>query len=129
MLRRILHVDDDEDIRAVAKVALEVVGGFIVLQCGSGPEALRQAEQFAPDLVLLDVMMPGMDGEETYKALREIDALRATPIVFVTAKVHEEAVESLNRLGAAGIVAKPFDPMGLAGLLHSFWQRTRCEMS
>ena len=124
-LNRVLHVDDDEDIRTVTKIALEVVGGFTVLQCGSGHEALARAEAFAPDIILLDVMMPGIDGEQTFHRLREIPSLRDLPIVFATAKVHEQSMTQLVAIGAAGIVAKPFDPLALPDTLRSIWSRHR----
>jgi CheY-like chemotaxis protein len=124
-LNRILHVDDDEDIRTVTRIALEVVGGFTVLQCNSGQEALARAEAFAPDLILLDVMMPGIDGEQTFQKLREIPTLVDLPIVFATAKVHEQSMTQLFAIGAAGVVAKPFDPIELPNTLRSIWNRAR----
>lgn len=126
-LKRVLHVDDDDDIRAVAKVALEVVGGFTVLQCASGADALKRAETFAPDLVLLDVMMPGLDGEQTFHLLRKVSGLATSPIIFATAKVHQQSVDRLLAVGAAGVVAKPFDPMELPSLLRKFWDQSRSE--
>ena len=81
-LQRILYVEDDADIRAVAELALESVGGFSVKSCSSGQEALLEGPGFEPELILLDVMMPGMDGPSTFQALREIPALSATPVVF-----------------------------------------------
>lgn len=124
-LRRILHVDDDEDIRAVTRVTLEVVGQFDVLQCASGQDAIERAADFRPDLILLDVMMPGIDGEQTFCKLREIDALEDVPIVFATAKVHEDSLKHLRTIGAAGIVSKPFDPIVLPETLQEIWVRSR----
>ncbi|MHA7815408.1 MAG: response regulator [Pseudohaliea sp.] len=120
-LRRLLLVEDDPDIRAVAGLALETVGGFEVLLCASGAEALAAAEAFAPDLVLLDVMMPAMDGPATLAALRELPALADTPAAFLTAKVQPGEVARLKGLGARGVIAKPFDPMTLAEQVRALW--------
>src|SRR5271163_1493068 len=86
-LTRILYVEDDPDIREVACMALEVVGGFTVASCASGAEALQCVEGFQPQLIVLDVMMPGLDGPATLAALRQLPACAALPVVFVTAKV------------------------------------------
>ena len=122
-LNRILYVEDELDIQAVAKIALEMVGGFTVKICASGEESLREAEAYAPDLILLDVMMPGMDGPSTLKALRELPSLAATPVAFMTAKVQATEVARYQALGALDVVAKPFDPMALASRLRAIWER------
>jgi CheY-like chemotaxis protein len=122
-LKRILYVDDEPDIRAVAQMSLETVGGFTVLLCASGREALEKAGAFSPDLILLDVMMPEMDGPATLAALRQIPALTQTPVCFFTAKVQTTEVEQLKSLGALEIVAKPFKPMQLPQTLRDIWQR------
>jgi len=121
-LQRILYVEDEPDIQAVARLALEMVGGFSVKICSSGDEALREAAGFAPDMILLDVMMPGMDGPSTLAALRGIDSLKATPVAFMTAKVQPHEVEQLIALGAVGVIAKPFDPMTLSDQVRALWQ-------
>ena len=113
-LKRILYVEDEPDIQAVAKMALEMVGGFTVRICSSGEEALGVAADFAPDLILLDVMMPGMDGPSTLKALRNLPSLAKIPVAFMTAKVQPQEVEQYRSLGALDVIAKPFDPMTLA---------------
>ena len=120
-LSRILYVEDEPDIRAVAKLALEIVGGLTVELCGSGHEALEKACQFKPDLILLDVMMPGMDGPTTLEALRQQPETAALPIAFMTAKVQASEVERYTGMGAIGVVAKPFDPMQLAGTVKQLW--------
>lgn len=122
-LNRILYVEDEPDIQAVAKIALEIVGGFTVKICASGQQALREAEAFAPDLILLDVMMPGLDGPSTLKALRELPSLAATPVAFMTAKVQAAEVARYQALGALEVIAKPFDPMTLASRLRAIWER------
>ena len=120
-LNKILYVEDEPDIQTVAKLALETVGGFTVEICGSGDMALERAPDFDPDLILLDVMMPGMDGPETLSALRRIVGLSDTPVIFMTAKVMESEVERYENLGAVGVIPKPFDPMTLADRVRDIW--------
>jgi CheY-like chemotaxis protein len=121
-LQRILHVDDDEDIRSIADIALKLVGQFELLQCASGKKATEQAEVFCPDLFLLDYMMPEMDGEETFRELRSLPGLGRVPVVFMTARVDNEFANRLRRDGALDVIAKPFDPMDLANQLRALWQ-------
>jgi CheY-like chemotaxis protein len=121
-LSRILYVEDEPDIQTVAKIALEMVGGFEVRICSTGEEALREAEGFAPDMILLDVMMPGMDGPRTLEALRKKPALTNTPVAFMTAKVQPAEVAHYKSLGARDVIAKPFDPMTLASQVQAIWE-------
>lgn len=120
-LSRVLFIEDEADIRHVAKLALERAGGLEVLACKSGEEALRSATQFHPDLVLLDVMMPEMDGPETLMKLRLLPGLELTPVIFMTAKVQPGEIAHLKSLGALEVIAKPFDPMRLASQLMEIW--------
>lgn len=122
-LRHLLLVEDDPDIQEVARMALELVGGLEVTACGSGQEALERAERAAPDLVLLDYMMPGMDGAETLAALRAIPTLAQVPVVFVTARARPEETEAFRRLGAVGVITKPFDPVRLPDEVRALWER------
>lgn len=122
-LNKILYVEDEEDIQAVAKIALEAVGNFSVTMCNSGQEALDAIQDCDPDLVLLDVMMPGMDGPTTFKAIRELDGFLNVPIVFMTAKVMESDREQYKSLGAIGVIAKPFDPMTLSEQIKEIWSK------
>ncbi len=126
-LERVLLVEDEPDIRTVAQLALETVGGLQVQTCDSGEAALRIAPQFAPDLILLDVMMPGMDGPATLRTLRGLPALAATPVVFMTAKVQPQEVAALRAAGAADVIAKPFDPMTLAETVKGLWLKHSAE--
>jgi len=120
-LRRILLVEDDPDIQMVGKMALEAIGGFTVLSCGSGTDALACLGEFAPDLVLLDVMMPGMDGPATLAALRQTPMGRDLPVVFMTARVQAQEVAAYRAMGAEDVIAKPFDPMSLAQQVQTVW--------
>ena len=124
-LQKILHVDDDQDIRTIAQMSLEMVGGFDLKQCGSGKEALVVAPDFRPDLFLLDVMMPEMTGEELWHRLMEMPALAKTPTIFMTAKVEKSFLSHLLRDGALAIVEKPFDPMELSQEIQASWRAHR----
>ena len=124
-LQNILYVEDEPDIQAVAQVALEMVGGFTLKICSSGQEALEAVQTFTPDLILLDVMMPGMDGPTTMLELRKQPQLTHTPMVFMTAKVQPGEVSEYLALGASGVIAKPFDPMKLAAEVRTIWEQTQ----
>ncbi|CAK0747779.1 Response regulator [Gammaproteobacteria bacterium] len=120
-LKRILYVEDELDIQAVAKLALEMVGGYEVKICGNGPDALNTVDSFAPDLILLDVMMPGMDGPTTLQRLRANSATATIPVIFLTAKVQPPEVVYYQSLGALNVIAKPFDPMQLSNEVLRIW--------
>ena len=122
-LKKILYVEDEPDIQMIARVALENVGGFELLVCSSGAEAVEKAAAFGPDMFLLDVMMQGMDGPTTLAELRKIPQLANTPVMFMTAKVQPQEVEFLKSLNVAEVIAKPFDPMGLANNIRESWAK------
>jgi two-component system OmpR family response regulator len=126
-LVRILSVEDEPDIRAVTELALGLVGGFEVKLCGSGEEAIIMVDAFGPDLLLLDVMMPVMDGPTTLKRLRERPASANIPAIFMTAKVQPKEVDEYKALGAIGVIAKPFDPMALANQIREIWREHHGE--
>jgi two-component system OmpR family response regulator len=122
---RILVVDDDPDIRHVAALGLSRVGGFAVVEAASGEEALALAALAPqPDAVLLDVMMPGLDGPDTLARLREDPRTAAIPVVFLTAKALKSETGRLRGLGACGVLTKPFDPMRLAADLRAILARS-----
>lgn len=124
MSRRLLLVVDDEDIRAVARLALERIGGWAVADTDGGERALDVAMTAGPfDAILLDVMMPTLDGPATLERLRAEPFAAATPVVFLTAKVERAECERLLALGAAGVIAKPFDPVGLSAELDRILSR------
>ena len=120
-LHRILMVEDDPDIRTVSRLVLEAIGGFTVELCESGKEALAKAPVFGPDLILLDVMMPEMDGPATLHALRQIPEVRETPVVFMTGCTQEEDKDRFKALGAINVISKPFDPMLLSQTVRTIW--------
>jgi len=121
-LNTILMIEDEPDIQTVAKLSLESVGGFNVEVCSSGQEAIDKAPGVNPDLILLDVMMPGMDGPTTLLKLKKIPELSNTPIIFMTAKVQPQEVRQYKELGAIDVIAKPFDPMALSDNVRAIWE-------
>lgn len=121
-LKTILYVEDEPDIQTITQMALESLGGFNVEICGSGEEAVDRAPNFAPELILLDVMMPGMDGPATFRALRALPGTAKTPVIFMTAKTQTHEVAALIELGAIGVIPKPFDPIALADQINALWE-------
>jgi two-component system, OmpR family, alkaline phosphatase synthesis response regulator PhoP len=115
MTRRILIIDDEFDIRAVARLTLQTIGGWDVLLAESGIEGLVKAADEQPDVILLDVMMPDMDGIETFQALQSNPVTQSIPIILMTAKVQPAEQRQFAELGVAGIIAKPFKAMKLPG--------------
>jgi two-component system OmpR family response regulator len=111
--RKVLLVDDDANIRTVAQIALEDVAGWNVIAVDSGIEALKTLKDVQPDLILLDMMMPGMDGKTTLAQIQS-EGYTNIPVIFLTAKVQSDELEQYKALGAKGVITKPFDPMNLA---------------
>lgn len=116
----ILHVEDDMDIREIAKMAVELTGECSIVQSDCGEAALGIAEQTRPDVLLLDVMMPGMTGPQTLAKLREFEHLAEVPAIYMTARAQPSEVEALKETGAIGVIIKPFDPMTLAQQIRDF---------
>lgn len=128
-LRRVMCVEDDPDIRMILEFSLATVGGYEVLCCPEGGSALKRVADFLPDLVLLDVMMPGLSGPETLVALRELPEMRGVPVVFMTAKALPEELEELLTHGATGVIVKPFDPMSLPTDIRPYWEHGRGQLA
>jgi CheY-like chemotaxis protein len=120
-LKRISVVEDDRDISSIIQLALEEVGGFELQLCNSGAEAIEKVPDFDPDIIILDFMMPDMNGSETLASLKKIPSIANTPVIFMTARVQTRDVEEYQSLGIAGIIAKPFDPMSLADEVRQIW--------
>jgi len=121
-LRTVMYVDDEPDIREVVLMALGLAENLDVHSCDSGEQALQLLPQIKPDLVLLDVMMPGTDGPSTLQRMRADPALAAIPVIFMTAKAMPQEVARFRELGAVAVIAKPFDPMQLAKQVLSIWE-------
>jgi CheY-like chemotaxis protein len=111
---KLLHVEDDGDIREIAQMSLDMSGDFEVVQCESGEAALKAVEGFTPDVMLLDMMMPGMTGRQTLEKMREMPHLKDVPAIFMTARAQQSEQDELREIGASEVISKPFDPMSLA---------------
>lgn len=112
-IKKVLLVDDDQNIRFVVQMSLEGLTEWKVVTADSGKAALALAPVELPDLIMLDVMMPEMDGPTTFMKLQDNAELRSIPVIFMTAKVQTHELESYLNIGAAGVISKPFDPMTL----------------
>jgi CheY-like chemotaxis protein len=107
--KKVMIVDDDEDIRLICELALRRIGRWEVVAVASGEEALAQASSERPDVILLDVMMPGIDGPTTLERLLDCPETQDIPVIFLTAKAQKPEVDRYMTLGAAGVICKPFD--------------------
>jgi CheY-like chemotaxis protein len=120
-LKRIAYVEDEPDIRAVAGLALTIVGGYELNVSEDGEKAIRNIPAFVPDLILLDVMMPGTTGPELFSQIKKIPGISKTPVIFMTAKALKHEVDYYRGLGAVGVIPKPFDPMTLPTQVQKLW--------
>ncbi len=120
-LKKILYVEDDEDIAEVAVMTLEDIGGLEVQHCLSGRAAIDEYANYAPQLVLMDVMMPELDGPETMRHLQRIYGDQIAPVIFITAKAQLHEQQIYKQMGALGVVVKPFDPMTLCQKITEMW--------
>jgi two-component system OmpR family response regulator len=119
-VKRILYIEDEPDLQWLVKHILESMGGYEVMVCGSGAEGLRALPGFSPDLVLLDMMLPGMDGASVLRAMRASPAGAALPVIFLTARSRDD--DACRDLGTAGFISKPFEPMGLIDQIRAYRQ-------
>nr|WP_321462121.1 response regulator [uncultured Cohaesibacter sp.] len=126
-LQRITYVEDDHDIRAIAELALGALGGYELDLCENGQQAIERIPRFRPDMVLLDVMMPVMDGVETLKTLKSMPEVAAIPVIFMTAKAQRHEVQSYKAMGALDVITKPFDPIELPARIAEIWIRFVAE--
>lgn len=120
-IKTILLVEDEPDIQEVARLSLQSFGGFTVHVCNSGKEAIEKAAAIIPDLIMLDMMMPVMDGLTTMGKLRENPKLSNTPIIFMTAKAQTNEIKHYIESGAIGAISKPFDPTKLSDEIRMIW--------
>ncbi|HAQ73380.1 response regulator [Stutzerimonas nitrititolerans] len=121
-LKRILHIEDVPSIQIVTRIALERIGGFEVLSCASAQAALAEVRAFAPDLILLDVMLPQMDGIELLRQLAGLVDLQQTPVVLLTGHLERERLAELQQMGVREVLQKPFDPLQLTAQLRAIWE-------
>ncbi|MDD8058422.1 MULTISPECIES: response regulator [Shewanella] len=121
-LDKILHVEDDESIRVIVEMALADLSGYTLVSCDGGKSALTQIDQFTPDLILLDAMMPGMDGLQTLIELRKKPHCQHIPVVFMTARIQQTEKQEYLNAGAVDVIEKPFDAMTLGDKLNTIYQ-------
>lgn len=128
-LKTILYAEDEADIRSIAQIALEDIGGFEVVYCNNGKDMLEAGKTFTPDLLLLDVMMPEMDGPTTLTQLRKLPNFKEIPAIFMTAKIQANEIAKYKEMGVREVINKPFDPMSLAANLNNFWEKMHEELN
>lgn len=121
-LKKLLIVDDDKDILQILKYSLEDMEGVEIKYACSGEEGITRALTLSPDLMLIDVMMPGMSGIEAVEAMRKIPSLAKVPVIFLTAKMQREEIDSYHSIGVKDIITKPFDPMLIGERIISIWK-------
>ena len=122
-LTKVCYVEDDEDIQRIVRLSLERVGKMTVEVVGDPMVAIEAMKRFSPDLVLLDWMMPGMDGPALFKKMKEHPETAPLPVVFITAKASQADLDDLVRMGAAGTISKPFSPKDLPDQLRGIWAK------
>lgn len=122
-LKKIILVEDEEDIRIIAQIALEDIGGFSVHYCSSGQEAIQDIETVLPDLILLDLMMPMMDGVATLRKIRQKKEMQIIPAIFLTAKTMGDRDNFINEPGVIGVIHKPFEPTTLSDDIRKLWNK------
>jgi CheY-like chemotaxis protein len=122
-LSKVCYVEDDEDIQRIVRLSLERVGKMTVQIVGDPNTAIDVMKSFGPDLVLLDWMMPGMDGPTLFRAMKQYPETSSLPVVFITAKASQSELDELATLGAVGAISKPFSPRDLPDLLRAIWEK------
>jgi two-component system OmpR family response regulator len=122
-LQRICYVEDDEDIQRIVRMSLERVGKMTVEVVTDPNTAIGVMREFKPDLVMLDWMMPGMDGPTLFRKMKQLPEIASLPVVFITAKATQRDMEELIALGAAGTISKPFSPRDLPEQLRAIWAK------
>lgn len=124
-LRKLLVVDDDLDILKIVEISLEGMTGVTFKYCSSGQQAIKEATTFHPDLMLVDIMMPAMDGFQLVQAIKALPELSNTPIVFLTAKIQKDEIAECHKAGVDYIIPKPFDPITLPDQIKEIWEKVQ----
>lgn len=128
-LNHILYVEDDEDIRELVRISLENTSDYKLDLCASGREAIDISDKVSPQLVILDVMMPDIDGPAVLKHYQSLPKFKKTPFVFMTAKIRDNEIRQYQSMGISGIISKPFDPVKLSQLIDDIWHKHNQEQS
>jgi two-component system OmpR family response regulator len=124
-LKKIMLIEDEADIRTIARISLERIGNFSVCYCASGKEAMQVVEEFSPDLILLDVMMPEMDGTAVFISIKNLPSMAMVPVIFMTAKIQPQLIAQYRSLGAIDVIPKPFNPITLPDIINKIWLNYR----
>jgi CheY-like chemotaxis protein len=123
-LKRIMYVDDDPDLQDIVRLSLETRGGFTVTCCDSGNQALEEIAAFKPDLVILDMVLPGMNGLQLLERMRKLRGTPSIPVIFLTSKISPHHMEEYKELGVIGVINKPLNPLELRHQLREIWERS-----
>ncbi|MGD2090862.1 MAG: response regulator [Candidatus Aminicenantes bacterium] len=121
-LKRIMYVDDDPDLQDIVRLGLETRAGFTVTCCDSGNQALEEIRDFKPDLVILDMVLPGMSGLHLLERMRELRGVPWIPVIFLTSKISPQQVEEYKELGVIGVINKPLNPLELRDRVRDIWE-------
>lgn len=122
-LKKILYAEDEPDVQTVVELTIQTMSDYQIKVCDNGRKLLECVEEYNPDLILLDVMMPEMDGPTTFKNLQLNDSTKNIPVIFMTAKAQVHEVETFKETGVLGVITKPFDPMNLCDEIQEIWSR------
>lgn len=123
-LKKILYAEDEPDIQAIVKAIIQAMSNYQIKICNNGQKLLDCVEEYNPDLILLDVMMPKMDGLGTFKHLQKNKKTKNIPVIFMTAKAQVHEVKNFSKTGVIGIITKPFDPMQLCFNIKNIWEKS-----
>ncbi len=126
-LKKVLYIEDDEDIAQIAMMTFEDLCGFDAKHCICGADGLKMLPKLKPDLIILDMMMPDMNGLETLKNIRKIKEFKDIPVIFMTAKMQSHEQKSYLDAGAVGVITKPFDPMSLCENINKIWKEVNAK--
>lgn len=120
---RILYAEDEVDVQTIVEISVWSMSDYEIKTCGNGKLLLECVEDYNPDLILLDVMMPEMDGPTTFKNLQLNEKTKNIPVIFITAKVQNHEIKLFNETGVIGVISKPFDPVSLCANINELWEK------
>lgn len=122
-LKKILYAEDEPDVQVVVELTIQTMSNYEIKVCDNGKKLIECVEDYNPDLILLDVMMPEMDGPTTLKNLKENEATKNIPVAFMTAKAQVHEIENFQKEGIIGVITKPFDPFQLCSDIEALWRK------
>lgn len=122
-LKKIIYAEDEKDIQTIVQMVIDSISNYEIKFCDNGVELLEQYEEYAPDLIMLDVMMPELDGISTFNELKKLDKAKDIPVILITAKAQTHEVEEYLQQGLIGVITKPFDPMTICDTIQNIWEK------